>query len=122
MNSSAFPATAVSASSANAATYSGPPRRERMAVWEIRASATFWVVMTIVGQLVFVAYIALFFGRSAAQGQPELWNKVLQAGYASGATLSNSVLITHLLFAFVVTAGGLLQLVPTIRRRWPLLH
>src|SRR4051812_20015849 len=113
------PALAASARESRmiAATRSDPRRRERLGTWALRASATFWVVMTIVGQLVFVAYIALFYARSAAQGQPELWNKVLQAGYAPGAILNNAVLITHLSFAFVVTAGGLLQLIPLVRRR-----
>jgi uncharacterized membrane protein len=118
--------TAISASDGNAAALSGgrddTRRTHSISAWTLRAAATFWVVVTILGQLVFVAYIGLFYGRAAAQGQPELWNKVLQAGYASGATFNNAVLATHLLLAFVITAGGLLQLVPMIRRRWPRLH
>jgi hypothetical protein len=39
-----------------------------------------------------------------------------------GDTVGNLVLASHLLFALAVTAGGLLQLVPAIRNRWPRLH
>jgi hypothetical protein len=124
MNSPAALAIAADAGNSVAAARTGidSRRRERIASWTLRASATFWAVMAMLGQFVFVIYVALFYGRAAAQGHPELWNKVLQGGYVSGHTMSNAVLAAHLLFAFVVTAGGLLQLVPAIRNRWPRIH
>jgi hypothetical protein len=52
----------------------------------------------------------------------ETWNRVLHVGYVPGDTLGNLVLVSHLMFAVVVTVGGALQLLPQIRRLWPRFH
>ena len=52
----------------------------------------------------------------------EAWNDVLTPGYVPGDTAGNLVLASHLLFAVAVTVGGLLQLLPRVRQRWPRFH
>jgi hypothetical protein len=74
------------------------------------------------GQLIFAMHIAGFYGRPALAGRPELWNKILPHGYVSGEPFLNLVLGVHLLFAAVITVGGLLQLVPIIRSKAPGFH
>lgn len=128
MNSLALadaPPTAHRAGQAHAAAanFAARPRApETRAARALRAAAAFWFVMAVLGQLLFAFYVAVFYGRAAAQGRLETWNKVLHVGYVPGDTLGNVVLVSHLMFAVVVTVGGALQLMPQIRRHWPRFH
>lgn len=88
----------------------------------LRWAATAWFCIAVAGQGLFATYIVGFYGRAAALGHREAWNKVLTPGYVPGDTVGNLVLASHLLFAVAVTVGGLLQLVPRIRQRWPRFH
>jgi hypothetical protein len=88
----------------------------------LKAAATSWFVVAVVGQLLFVAYVIGFYGRAAIHGQFENWNKVLPHGYVAGDTVGNLILGMHLLFAAVIILGGALQLLPGLRRRWPVFH
>jgi hypothetical protein len=99
-----------------------PPQRSRLASSSLRAAAVFWFGVTALGQLIFAAYVAGVYGRATLAGRPELWNKVLPHGYVAGDTFFNLVLGLHLAFAFVITVGGLMQLIPAIRRALPALH
>lgn len=100
----------------------GPRRRQPLAARVLRGSAVFWFAVAAIGQLIFSAYVAGLYGRATATGHPELWNKVMPHGYVVGDTFFNLVLGLHLTFAFVITVGGLLQLVPAIRRTAPGFH
>ncbi|MBS0584123.1 MAG: DUF2306 domain-containing protein [Proteobacteria bacterium] len=97
-------------------------RQAPLSARALRAAAVSWFVVTALGQLTFAGYVAGFYGRTALAGRPELWNKVMPHGYVAGETFFNLVLGVHLAFAFVITVGGLMQLVPAIRRRLPALH
>jgi uncharacterized membrane protein len=88
----------------------------------LRMAAMAWFATAVLGQGMFAVYVVGFYGRAAAHGHPERWNDVLAVGYVSGDTVGNLVLASHLLLALAVTAGGLLQLVPAIRSRWPRFH
>jgi hypothetical protein len=123
MNPFAFAAATAAVGADQAPVFNAQPRRqEGLAASTLRATAAFWFVVTVVGQLLFAFYVAIFYGRAAAQGRLEDWNKVLQVGYVPGDTVGNSVLVSHLVFAVAVTIGGALQLVPQIRRAWPRFH
>lgn len=88
----------------------------------LTVAARSWFVVALLGQLMFVVYLLLFYGRASLQGDFAAWNKVLARGYVPGDTAGNLVLGLHLLFAVIITVGGALQFIPTIRRRWPRLH
>jgi len=100
----------------------GSQRGERLAGRVLRGGAACWLGVAMLGQLLFAVYVAGFYGRAAMQGRPELWNRVLPHGYAAGDTLLNFVLGLHLLFAAAITIGGVLQLIPPLRRRAPAFH
>ena len=70
----------------------------------------------------FVAYLFGFYGRTAILGQFEAWNQVFPHSYVAGSTMHNTVVAMHLVFAALITAGGLLQLTTGIRRWFPRLH
>jgi len=95
---------------------------QRFAAPALRESAASWLGLAVIGQFMFAIYVLGFYGRTAIQGHPELWNKVLSPGYVAGDTAGNAALAAHLLCAVVVTLGGALQLLPVIRRRWPRFH
>ena len=79
--------------------------------------AALWWGVALIGQWLFVAYVAAFYGGAAVAGDFERWNEVLVGGYVRGGTLGNVVLAAHLALAVVITLGGPLQLVPQIRAR-----
>jgi len=64
---------------------------DRMGGPALKAAATSWFVVAVVGQLIFVAYVIGFYGRAAMQGRFETWNKVLPHGYVPGDTFGNLV-------------------------------
>lgn len=97
-----------------------PP--SRLATRALAASATAWFVVAVLGQLIFATYVVAFYGGAAATGQFERWNKVLPRGYVAGDLVGNLVMVLHLALAVVVMAGGAVQLVPAVRRRWPRFH
>nr|WP_199040008.1 DUF2306 domain-containing protein [Dyella sp. ASV24] len=97
-------------------------RRTLRAAPILRFAARAWLVVAVLGQLLFAFYVADFYGRAAMRGQWQQWNDVLTAGYIHGDTLGNSVLAAHLLCALAVMLSGAAQLVPLIRRRWPRFH
>jgi hypothetical protein len=85
-------------------------------------SAKFWFAIAAVGQLIFAYYILMLYGGAALRGDLMGWNKVMPRGYTPGDTIGNIAITSHLLFAFLLTLGGLLQLVPQIRSSAPKFH
>ncbi|PIB94666.1 hypothetical protein CSW62_12485 [Caulobacter sp. FWC2] len=67
--------------------------------------------------------IVAHYGRKTFIGDLAGWNdKPIIKGYVSGDHAGNLMFAIHVLLAAVVTLGGLLQLVPAVRRRAPALH
>lgn len=98
------------------------PRLDGFARTALRMAGVLWLSSAVAGQTLFAVYVLGFYGRAAAHGHPELWNKVLSPGYVAGDTMGNLALAAHLLCAVIVTLGGALQLLPAMRRRWPRFH
>lgn len=88
----------------------------------LKTAATSWFVVAGLGQLIFVVYLFGFYGRTAILGRFAVWNQVFPRSHIPGDTAHNIVVATHLAFAALITAGGLLQLVTGVRRRFPALH
>lgn len=88
----------------------------------LAGSATAWLVVALLGQLVFAAYVLRFYGGALLDGEPQRFNRVLPHGWVAGATVDNALLVAHLAFTVLIVLAGGLQLLPAIRRRWPALH
>lgn len=88
----------------------------------LKASALFWFLVAVIGQLMFVSYIVVFYGGSAVQGNWAAWNKIMPRGFIPGDTMGNFAVTLHLLLAAYITVGGAIQLVPRIRDRAPSFH
>lgn len=93
-------------------TIAGPVQPSRA----VAAAARFWYVVAAAGMLVFAAYIAISYGRAALGGTPG------ESRIVAGDGLGNAMLGVHLLFAGLLTAIGVLQVIPALRRRAPALH
>lgn len=82
-----------------------------------------WFAATAFGQLLFVAFILLYYYTTTLGGNFAGWNaKPLITGYVAGDTAGNRQFALHVLAAGVMTLAGLVQLVPQVRARWPMLH
>jgi hypothetical protein len=89
----------------------------------LRRSGLVWFLVAAVGQGAFIWMIIAHYGRKTLAGHLAGWNdKPLIKGYVAGDNLGNAMFAVHVLLAAVVTFGGLLQLIPVIRRRAPGLH
>lgn len=88
----------------------------------LTGTLTAWFIIAIIGQLLFAAYVAAFYGGAAIDGNLAAWNKVLTPGYQEGQTLSNLVIGIHLFFAVLIMLGGPLQFIGKIRQRFPAFH
>lgn len=89
----------------------------------LRWAGRLWFAVAAVGQAAFIAFILAFYGVRTATGNFAGWNdKPLIDGYIKGDGPGNAVFAAHVLLASVVTLGGLMQLVPSLRRKWPRLH
>jgi hypothetical protein len=98
------------------------PHRAPSHPW-LKRSAVTWYLVAAAGQLAFVYFIAAYYGVRTAKGDFAAWDdKPLIEGYVAGDTLGNIMFISHVLLAAVITLGGLHQLIPAIRNRWPVSH
>jgi uncharacterized membrane protein len=88
----------------------------------LKAAARLWFVVAVSGQLMLAAYVAWFYGSTAAQGRLEAWNRVLSRGYVRGDAAGNVAIVAHLIAAVVLITGGAIQFVPQIRERFPRVH
>ncbi len=89
----------------------------------LRRSGLLWFLVAAMGQGAFIWMIIAHYGRKTVAGNLAGWNeKPLIKGYVAGDNLGNAMFAVHVLLAAVVTFGGLLQLLPAIRRRAPALH
>lgn len=99
-----------------------PMRPARRADWLGRA-ATFCYLSIAAGQLLFTAFILAFYYPSSLSGNFVAWNsKPLIKGFVAGDASGNLFFAAHVLMAAVITFGGLVQLLPAIRNRWPHVH
>lgn len=94
----------------NIVTHAGRPSRP------VAAAAALWYLVAAAGLAIFAVYIGASYGRAALGGPPG------QSRWVAGDGLGNSMLSLHLVFALLMTAIGVLQLVPPLRRRVPAVH
>jgi uncharacterized membrane protein len=100
------------------------PALDSVAERLLRAAATFWFVMAVIGQWAFLAYILAFYGPSSFSGNFQSWtrNTFPLRSYVAGDTAGNLAFATHALLAAVIALGGAIQLIPHIRRRAVAVH
>lgn len=99
------------------------PSTHRMRLKSLDAAAAFWFAVMLIGQWIFVYYIAAFYGGATLSGNFAAWNEhPFVRGHVPGDTIGNLAFASHVMLAIVITFGGTLQLVPQIRARAAWLH
>lgn len=88
----------------------------------LNIAVTVWFIVAVVGQWIFATYVILFYGKATATGHNEDWNKVLPHGYVAGETTGNVVVGIHLLLTIIIVIGGPLQIIPRVRKSFPVIH
>lgn len=102
---------------------SSPPSPRTAGAAALRWAGVLWFAVAAIGQAAFIGFILAFYGVRTATGNFARWNdKPLIDGYIKGDDTGNAVFAAHVLLASVVTLGGLMQMVPALRRAWPRLH
>jgi hypothetical protein len=82
-----------------------------------------WVFVALLGQWIFALYIFIAFGLAALTGDPTSANTSnMITGYIADDSVGNSMLLLHLLPAFVLSFCGIFQLLPYIRKHYPSIH
>ncbi len=86
-------------------------------------SAAAWLVTATLGQWAFVAFILAFHLPPTLRGDLMALNdKPHITGWVPGDWLGNVQLLAHVFVAAIVTFAGVIQLLPSLRRRWPAIH
>jgi hypothetical protein len=89
----------------------------------LRGSGIVWYLVAALGQAAFIWFIVAHYGGHTLAGNYPSWNdKPLIDGYLDGDHAGNVMFILHVLLASVTTLGGLLQLLPQLRRASPTFH
>ena len=102
-----------------------PVPRKRLTPDQILVrTAGVWLAVALIGQWLFLAYIAGFYGPSTLTGDFEAWsrNRMLHNAYKAGDLIGNLTFGAHALLAGIIAFGGALQVMPQIRARWPRFH
>jgi len=90
----------------------------------LNAAARLWFATALLGQWIFLYYIAGFYDVATLRGDFAQWNKNthLLKGYVAGDTAGNLAFAAHVLLAAIVTFGGGLQLLSQSRAGFHLVH
>lgn len=88
----------------------------------LQRSAALWLLAALIGQWLFAWYLLAHYGGTLLAGAPQAWAQTSVIGHVPGDTVGNLVFVSHIAVAAVISFGGVLQLVPVLRRRAPALH
>jgi len=88
----------------------------------LNKSAQIWFSVAMLGQLIFVFYIIMFYWLNTFSGNYSAMNSALPNGFIEDNTVGNSALLVHLFLAAIITLSGGLQLIPRIRAHAPRFH
>jgi len=92
------------------------------ALWALNKSAQIWFSIALLGQLIFVFYIILFYWLNIYSDNFAALNNVLPNGFVKGNKVGNAALLVHLFLAAIITLSGGLQLIPKVRAVAPKFH
>lgn len=100
------------------------PRPSVAGLTALNRAAGFWLIMALIGQWLFLAYILAFYGPIAVTGDLAglARHPMMPKGHEAGDLAGNLTLLSHALAASIVAFGGGLQLMPQIRNRFPTFH
>lgn len=94
-------------------------RAKQFLHWSVSA----WVLIALIGQWFFASYVFVMYVFPIATGNPDLVNLTQPIiGYVKGDTFGNAALFSHVIPAALLSVGGIIQLLPIVRRKFPAVH
>lgn len=89
----------------------------------IKQSLIVLFMIALAGQLIFAVYISIRWGLPLVTGLFDTINKSTHVtGFVEGDTSGNGMLFIHAIGAAILSFSGLIQLVPSIRKKYPVFH
>lgn len=91
----------------------------------LKGSVAFWLTITLLGQWAFFYYIIAFYGIPVLHGDISQWNEQVllkTEPYVVTEPFNAFAFGAHAFGAAIIAFGGILQLIPVIRRRFPKFH
>ncbi|MEO1251563.1 MAG: DUF2306 domain-containing protein [Pseudomonadota bacterium] len=99
------------------------PRPTEDGVKSLKTAGLIWYLTAAAGQAGFIYFIVAYYWSRTLAGDYPAWNeKPLIDGYTPGDRMGNVMFALHVLPAAVITLGGLVQLIPNLRDRFPAVH
>lgn len=97
-------------------------RLPNMSVKALRWSSVLLVMTVWVSAALFGLYILAFYASALVEGKMERWNKMLPRLYEQSATTATTGISLHFAAGGVILILGSIQLIDTVRTRFPALH
>jgi hypothetical protein len=89
----------------------------------LQLSVSAWVAIALIGQWFFASYIFVIYVFPIVTGNLELVNLSKPIiGYVKGDTFGNASLFLHVIPAAFLSVGGIIQLLPIVRKKFPAVH
>jgi hypothetical protein len=89
----------------------------------LQLSVSAWVAIALVGQWFFASYVFVIYVFPIVTGDLELVNLSKPIiGYVKGDIFGNAALFSHVIPAALLSVGGIIQLLPIVRRKYPAVH
>ncbi|WP_339721667.1 DUF2306 domain-containing protein [uncultured Paraglaciecola sp.] len=89
----------------------------------LQISVSTWVVIALIGQWFFGTYVFVIYVFPIVTGDLELVNLSQPIiGYVKGDHFGNAALFSHVIPAALLSVGGIIQLVPIVRRKFAAVH
>jgi len=89
----------------------------------LQVAGSAWFVTAVIGQWIFVCYVASYFGPILFEhGLEGLKETHLPNGFVTGDMVGNLAIAAHILLAIIIIGGGPLQFMPAVRNRFPAFH
>jgi hypothetical protein len=86
-------------------------------------SVSVWVAIALIGQWFFASYVFVLYVFPIVTGNLELVNLSKPIiGFVKGDIFGNAALFSHVIPAALLSVGGIIQLLPIVRRKFPAVH
>jgi uncharacterized membrane protein len=88
----------------------------------LNLSVRFCFLAIATGEVLFTLALASLYGPAALHQDPHALTRFMAHGYIAGDLFGNTIVGLHIVSAVIMNLGGIIQLIPQVRQRFPRLH
>jgi Predicted membrane protein (DUF2306) len=104
-------------------TLASPARRPLNVHTVLKTTGLLWFLVAVIGQWLFAYYVIAAYAPETLTGAWERWDETgLIQGFTVDDLIGNLAFISHTLLTAIICIGGTMQLMPSVRKRFPALH